>query len=163
MEEKTLQILWGFLLYILSLVLVGITQPIFRSIQHLSYIQTYAFVTLGEVGSCLPLVPYAVRHWNITTWKEWIAYLYMACIAAFHIIIVIYCSHVMPFGDFAALRLSGILLAPVMAAVLDKRLLCCTTYFYICLSRSHHDPRCHCPLVPTLIALYCPLWWRAGH
>jgi NhaP-type Na+/H+ or K+/H+ antiporter len=121
MEDKTRHILWGTLLYFLNTVLFTILGPIFRSVQDLSYSQMYALQVLAEVVSFLPLTPYAVRHWSISTWKEWGIYLYLTITGASYFIPYIYCSHVMPFGDLAALEISGILLAPVVAGVLYSR------------------------------------------
>lgn len=86
MEQKTRHILWGTLLYFVNIVLYTILGPIFRSVQHLSISQMYALQVLGEVGSFLPLTPYAVRHWNISTRKEWVVYFVLAFITAIYTI-----------------------------------------------------------------------------
>jgi hypothetical protein len=121
MEEKTRHFLWGTVLYFFDTALFAILGPIFRSVRHLTYSQMYALQVLGEVVSFLPMTPYAVRHWNITTWKEWGIYLFLTFASAFRYILYNYCSHVMPFGDLATLEVSGILLAPVMGAILYRR------------------------------------------
>jgi glycopeptide antibiotics resistance protein len=81
----------------------------------------FALQVLGEIVTFLPLTPYAVRHWNITTWKEWGVYLVLTFSTAFYYVPFMYCSHVMPLGDLAALIAAGTLLAPVMAAIMSSR------------------------------------------
>jgi hypothetical protein len=91
MEQKTRHILWGTLLYFLNIILYTILGPIFRSIQHLTYSQMYALQVLGEVGSFLPLTPYAVRRWNISTRKDGVVYLFLTSATAAYYIPFIYC------------------------------------------------------------------------